>query len=138
MNKATTVDDKPVTRREAAPVEPAERTEDRPRFIPRADIFEGRDGLVLILDMPGVDEKQVSVHLENGVLAITGRVEPENLGDRPPLLQEYQVGDFHRSFTLSEEVDPKGIEAELKDGVLRIHLPKVEEVRPRRIPVKAG
>lgn len=115
----------------------AERTETRPRYTPPTDIYEKEDGLVLLMDMPGVDEKNVEVKLEEGVLSVLGRVEPEDCGDRRLVVQEYGVGDYMRSFTVNEAINTQKIEAELHNGVLTIFLPKAEEAKPRKIPVKA-
>jgi HSP20 family protein len=138
MAKTLEAEKKDIARRENAAGERVERTEDRPRFVPRTDIYEEPNGLVLLVDMPGVDQKHLQVNLENGVLTIHGRVESEEFGGRRLWLNEYAVGDFYRSFSLSDEVDVKGITAELRSGVLRVFLPKSEEARPRRIPVKAS
>jgi HSP20 family molecular chaperone IbpA len=116
----------------------AETTEGLSWYVPRADIYEEKDALVVLLDMPGVDEKGVTIDLEGGVLSVTGKVSPEDFGERRLVRAEYERGHFRRSFSLSEEVDTKGIEARLRNGTLRIHLPKAEEVKPRQIPVKAG
>jgi HSP20 family molecular chaperone IbpA len=117
-------------------LERAEQTESRPRYVPPADIYEKEDGLVLLLDMPGVAEKDVEVKLEDGVLTIWGRVEDSAPGDRRALLREYGVGDYQRAFTVNEAVDVNAIAAELHNGVLRVFLPRAEEARPRKIPVK--
>ena len=112
-----------------------ERAESRPRYASPSDIFERDDGLVLLLDMPGVAQKNVEVKLEDRLLSVSGGVEPEEVGDRKSLLEEYVVGDYHRSFTVNEEVDTAGITAELHNGVLKVFLPKAEAARPRKIPV---
>jgi HSP20 family molecular chaperone IbpA len=138
MTKTIEVEKKDVSRAEKSSPERVERTDDRPRFLPRTDIYEEPNGLALLVDMPGVEERNLEVHLENGVLTLLGRVEAEDFGKRALRLEEYAVGDYYRSFSLSEEVDVKGITAELHNGVLRVFLPKAEKARPRKIPVKAG
>jgi len=121
---------------EAAAPTKVERTSSRPVFVPPTDIYETEDSIVLLADMPGVDEKSVDIRLEKGALTIMGQVEPEEYEDARPQYVEYRVGDYERAFTLSDEVDSEGISASLKDGVLRLELKKKEEVKPRRITVK--
>jgi HSP20 family molecular chaperone IbpA len=116
----------------------AERTRARKAFVPRADIYETDDELVVVADMPGVDENSVEVTLEKNVLTITGNVDlvqPENFS---LAYAEYEEGDYERSFTLSNEIDLNSIEATVKDGVLRLHLPKIGEAKTKKIAVKAA
>jgi len=115
-----------------------ERTRDRPAFVPRADIYETDEAIVVVADMPGVDETTVDITLEKDVLTINGYVEPVSPEGYSLAYAEYRVGDFQRAFTLSDQVDRDGIEASLKDGVLRLRLPKVTEAKTRKITVKAG
>ena len=122
-------------RPEKASLETVERAESRPRYASPSDIFERDDGLVLLLDMPGVAQKNVEVKLEDRLLSVSGGVELEDVGDRKPLFEEYVPGDYHRSFTVNQEVDVAGITAELHNGVLKVFLPKAETARPRKIPV---
>jgi len=116
----------------------AERTRDRPAFVPRADIYETDDAIFIVADMPGVDESSLDITLENNVLTINGYVEPVPPQGYSLVYSEYREGDYVRSFRLSDEIDRSGIDATLKDGVLRLHLPKVKEARMRKIAVKAG
>ena len=104
----------------------AERTRAKPAFIPRVDIYETNDAVALIADMPGVDENSVDITLEKNVLTINGYVEPEAPEDYSLAYAEYRVGDYQRSFNLSNEIDQEKIEATMKDGVLHLHLPKAE------------
>ena len=116
----------------------AERTRDRLAFVPRADVYETEDAIVVVADMPGVDENSVDITLEDNVLTINGLVEPEQPEGQSLIYAEYRVGDYVRAFTLSDQIERDHIEATVKDGVLRLHLPKVEEVKTRRIPITAG
>ena len=116
----------------------AERTRDRPAFVPRADIYETDEAIVVVADMPGVDGNSLDITLEKGVLTLNGTVEPETPEGYSLNYAEYRVGDYVRSFSLSDEIDQEAIEATLKDGVLRLTLPKITEVRTRKIAVKAG
>jgi HSP20 family molecular chaperone IbpA len=118
--------------------EGAERTRDRLAFVPRVDIYETDEAITVIADMPGVDENSVDVTLESKELTINGCVEPEMPEGYDLAYAEYQVGDYQRAFTLSDEIDSDGIEASVKDGVLRLHLPKITEARKRKIDIKAG
>lgn len=115
-----------------------ERTRERMVFIPRTDIYERSDALVLAADMPGVDENSVDINVERRVLTITGRVAPERVEDHQLTYTEYDSGDFERSFTLTEEVDVNKIEATVKNGLLHLVLPKSEAAQPKKIAVKAG
>jgi HSP20 family molecular chaperone IbpA len=116
----------------------AERTRDRPAFVPRADIYETEKAIYVVADMPGVDETSLDITLEKGVLTLNGAVEPDAHEGYSRAYSEYRVGDYVRSFSLSDEIDQEAIEATLKDGVLRLTLPKITEVQTRRIEVKAG
>jgi len=104
----------------------AERTRAKPAFIPRVDIYETNDAVALIADMPGVDENSVDITLEKNVLTINGYVEPERPEGYSLAYAEYRVGDYQRSFNISNEIDQENIEATMKDGVLHLHLPKAE------------
>jgi len=117
---------------------PMERTRSRRVFIPRTDIYERPDALVVVADMPGVDQNSVDVNVEKRVLTIAGRVESASSDQRRLSYAEYQTGDYERSFALSDEVDVSKIEASVSHGVLRIVLPKAAEAQPRRIAVTAG
>src|SRR4051812_4739413 len=104
---------------------------------PLIDIHEGPEGLILEADLPGATENQVSIQLEDNVLVLHGKVaSPLSEGVRV-LHQEYHVGDFYRSFILSDEVERSRITAELRNGVLRLLLPKAERAKTRRIEIKS-
>lgn len=115
-----------------------ERTRAGKTFTPRTDIIEQENSILVIADMPGVDEKSVDINVEKHVLTITGKVEPEDFGNHRLAYHEYEVGDYQRQFTLSDQIDVDGIEAGISNGVLRLELPKSEAVKPRKIEVKAG
>jgi len=116
----------------------AERTRDRKAFVPRTDIYEGSDAITIVTDMPGVDESSLDINLEKGVLTISGYIEPELPDGYTLTYAEYEIGDYQRSFKLSNEIDQEGIQATLKDGVLRLVLPKVGPAKARKIEIKAG
>jgi HSP20 family molecular chaperone IbpA len=116
----------------------AERTRDRVAFVPRSDIYETNEGITVVADMPGVDENSVDITLENNVLSINGFVESAEPEGHSLAYAEYRVGDYQRAFTISDQIDRDGIEATVKDGVLRLYLPKVTEARKRTIAIKSG
>ena len=91
------------------------------------------DALSVILEMPGVEKNNVDVRVEGGVLKVEGRLDFSKYQGLQPLYTEYNVGHYFRSFQLSSKIDHNRIEAELKDGVLALTLPKVEEAKPRTI-----
>jgi len=119
------------------PQRSAER-ERRPVFIPDVDIQEAENEFRLIADMPGVDESSVEVDVENNVLTIHGSFVPQPPEGYSLSWQEYRSGDYERSFTLSNTIDREKIQARVRDGVLRLSLPKAEQAQPRRIEVKSG
>lgn len=115
-----------------------ERIRNVKTFVPRVDIYETKDALFLIADMPGVDEKTVDVELEKNILTISGRVENGRIKDYRLVFSEYEVGDYERTFTLSDAIDREKIKANVKHGVLRLELPKAEEVKPKKIIINAA
>jgi HSP20 family protein len=100
------------------------------------DIYETAKELTLVADIPGVRPEDVDLRYENGELLLHGRIQPHaQTGTR--LLNEYEVGDFYRAFSIHESIDSGKINAECKNGVLTVHLPKVEAAQPKQISVKA-
>jgi HSP20 family molecular chaperone IbpA len=104
-------------------------------YVPQVDIYETKEGLWLWADMPGVDEKSLNVHLDNGVLTIEGQVDVKDYENVTPLYTEYNVGNYVRRFTLSNDVDTDRIVARMQNGVLALEIPKSERAKPRRITV---
>jgi HSP20 family molecular chaperone IbpA len=113
-----------------------ERTRSGAMYTPRFDIFENEDELLLIGDLPGVEKDGLDIRFEKNELSVYGRVTPRH-SEVEYLYGEFGIGDFYRAFTIGEAIDAKKISAELKNGVLTIHLPKTEAVKPRRIEVNA-
>jgi HSP20 family protein len=105
-------------------------------FLPTADIFEAEDALHVVLEMPGVEKDNINLSVREGVLNIEGRLDFAKYKDLQPLYTEYNVGNYSRSFRLSTSIDQNKIGAELKDGVLSLTLPKVEEAKPRTIQIR--
>jgi HSP20 family molecular chaperone IbpA len=129
------------TTRETKPgVEPGtpEQTRSGRWYRPNVDIIEKQTELLLLADMPGLGSDLIDIRFEDGMLTIHGRVPPRQTADARYLLQEYGVGDFYRTFRVSEEIDASRITAEYASGVLTLHMPKTEAVKPRTIAVKAG
>ena len=127
MNNTTTV-----TKVDRAPEVPSSA------LVPPVDIVENEVGITLIADMPGVSKDRLGVRVDGDNLLIEGAAEvyvPDNL---ELLHSEIRNPYFRRSFTLSRELDATKIEASMRDGVLRLHIPKAEEARPRRVEVKVG
>lgn len=119
-------------------IERAERTRARSIFSPRADVYETDSSIVVVADMPGVDENGVNITLEKNVLTVRGDVATPVRDGQRLTYAEWEDGDYERSFVLSEGVDRDGIGATVKNGVLRLTLPKGREALARKIPVKAG
>jgi len=115
-----------------------ERTREVPVYTPRVDIYERENDLVVVADMPGVDAEHLDITLENNVLTIHGKVEPEQHAGYSLAHAEYGVGDYYRTFTISDEINRDGIQANIKNGVLNLVLPKAEKARARKIEVKAA
>ena len=115
----------------------AERTRAGLVFIPRTDVYETDDAIHVVCDVPGVAEDSIDITLENNVLTINGYVKAQRSDGYQLSYAEYRVGDYQRRFTLSDEIDKDGIEASLKDGVLRLRLPKAKPAS-RKIKVTAS
>jgi HSP20 family protein len=117
---------------------PAEQTKPGPVFTPAVDIFENDKQIVLLADMPGVQAKALTIDLRENTLTLDGGVDSFNVSGEKDLIIEYGVGRYYRQFSLSEVIDQEKIDAQIKDGVLRLTLPKVAKAAPRTISVQAG
>lgn len=106
-------------------------------FNPRVDIFETDAELLLYADMPGVKPDDVDLRYEKGELHLYGKL-PARQRTGSALLHEYDEGDFYRAFSIHESIDASRIEAECRNGVLTVHLPKVAAVQPKQITVKGA
>jgi HSP20 family molecular chaperone IbpA len=118
--------------------EAGQRTAPRPVFLPPADIYETKDSIVVLAEMPGVSPEGVDISLERRVLTIRGRSAANDHSGYQRVYNEYADGDYERVFTLSENIDRDRIEATLKDGILRVVLPKAEAAKARKIELKAS
>jgi HSP20 family protein len=115
-----------------------EGTRPGPVFIPAVDIFETTNEIVVLADMPGVESKNVDIDLKDNQLTIRGRIDLGEGEKETSLYSEFSWGDYFRTFTLSEVINQGKIAAKMDQGVLRLALPKVEKVKPRKIAVSAG
>jgi HSP20 family protein len=105
---------------------------------PLVDIVEQPTELVILADMPGTSADKIDIRFEDRSLIIRARVEPRQKASKSHyLLHEYGVGDFHRVFQVSEDVDHRRIGAEYREGVLVVRLPKADSVLPRKIEVQS-
>jgi HSP20 family protein len=107
-------------------------------FVPHVDIVESDDRITLVADLPGVDQSSLEVSVEKNVLSLRGRVSPAVPEGYQLAYSEYEVGNFERSFTISNDIDRNGIEAIVKDGVLRLTLPKAHHAQVQKIAVKTA
>ncbi len=105
-------------------------------FTPPIDIFETDEGLVLLADLPGVSPDSVELQVQDNKLVLYGKVIPHTPGNARLIHEEFPVGDFLRSFILSDEVDYERISAKLNNGLLEVVLPKIPKAQPRRIPIQ--
>jgi HSP20 family protein len=117
---------------------PTEQTKPGLVFMPAVDIFETDKDLALLADMPGVKAEGLNIDIRENVLTLDGDVKSPERSDEVDVFREYRSGKYYRQFTLSQVIDQTRIDAQLKDGVLRLRLPKVEAATPRRIAVKAS
>jgi HSP20 family molecular chaperone IbpA len=109
-----------------------------PFVVPPVDIFENESGITLLADLPGVSRDRLGVRVDGDSLVLeasAATLQPDNM---QLVYGEAQVPSYRRQFTLSRELDASRIEASLKDGVLKLAIPKLEEARPRRIEVRVG
>ena len=125
-------------KKEVSTTQREERTRERRVYVPLVDIVEGKDKTTVIADIPGVDESSVDITVEKNILEIYGKVDPDIPQDMRLVISEYGIGDYHRRFTLSDEIDRDRIQATVKNGVLRLILPKSEKAKTRKIEVRAG
>ena len=111
------------------------RSGDKQVFTPPIDIYESEDGLVLYADLPGVTPESLELQVQDNKLTLFGRALTSPPDDAVQVHREYHLGDFLRSFILSEEVDHDRISASLNNGVLKVELPRAPQAEPRRIHV---
>jgi HSP20 family protein len=128
--------EKQLEKQETRDLQSVERTRWGKVFSPAIDIIETGDNLKLYVDLPGVDQKSIDIMIDQGVLTIQGNVDTQPIEGYELEYQEYDVGDYHRSFTLSDTVNQDKISAVMNNGVLELILPKAEKAKPKVIEVK--
>ncbi|WP_332814727.1 Hsp20/alpha crystallin family protein [Ramlibacter sp.] len=106
--------------------------------VPPVDVFEDEGSITLLADLPGVNHERLGVRVDGDNLVIEGTAEVPAPAAIEMVYGEARLAAYRREFTLSRELDSSRIEAQLKDGVLRLVIPKSEEARPRRIEVRVG
>ena len=104
---------------------------------PPVDIYEDDQGLVVVADLPGIEPSAPDVRVDRGILTIQARAKHASGGGNP-VRREFELTGYFRQFQLPEEIDTARIEADLKNGVLTLRLPRAERAQPRRIEVRAG
>jgi len=109
-----------------------------PHVVPPVDIFEDEGGITLLADLPGVSRERLGVRVDGDSLSIEGTADITGPREMELAYGEAQPSVYRREFSLSRELDASRIEAQLKDGVLRLTIPKSEDARPRRIEVRVG
>lgn len=107
------------------------------QFVPAVDIYETSDTVGLFVEMPGVDNRGVDIDLDDGTLTITGTMKEPDIENENILMREYESGQYVRKFSISETIDQEKISASMRNGMLKLTLPKVEPAKPRKIAVQA-
>jgi HSP20 family molecular chaperone IbpA len=118
--------------------QPQQGREQQPAMVPRVDVVEDETGITLWADLPGVPREALQIHVEGDSLTIEGQVTAATPEAMEATYAEVRLPRYRRTFTLSRELDGGRIEAQLKDGVLRLRIPKQEHAQPRRVQVKVG
>lgn len=127
-----------VDKQESATPNGTERTKTRAVYVPLVDIFESEDQLLLVADMPGVDEQGLDLTLDKNVLTIKGTISEEPPAGFAQAYTEYGVGDYERTFTIPNEIDRDGIQATIRQGTVKVTMPKSKQAQTRKIAVSAG
>lgn len=130
--------DTAIQKRDAQQVNIPDRIDQSATFTPLVDIFETNDEFIFQADLPGVKAGDIDVSYERGLLTISGKVQPRQTEQTRYLWQEYDVGNFYRQFTINTEINQEGIRADLKNGVLTLHVPKAESARARKIEIRTA
>jgi len=126
-----------IQKQEENPADEMERTRSRRSFVPRADIYETENEIIVLTDIPGANEETVDITLEKNILSITAYVDAAIPSGFNIAYAEYEEGDYQRSFRLSDEIDRDKIEAVVNEGVLRLRLPKSQGAKTKKIAVKS-
>jgi len=114
-----------------------ESTRNVPVFVPAVDIYESENALTLVADMPGIPIESVDIDLDSDQLTMRGTIAMQDEKGKV-IFREYTAGDYYRQFTLSSDIDRDKIQASMKDGVLKLVLPKAEAAKPRKITIQSS
>lgn len=134
-----TTNQKDIVQRDAtSPAASAGAGPELPALFPPVNICEDDVGITLSADLPGVTRDALSIRVDGDTLTLEAPIQLALESNLEPVYAELRAGRYHRSFTLSRELDTGHIDATLRDGVLTLRLPKLEQARPRRIEVKAA
>jgi HSP20 family protein len=112
-----------------------EKTAPARYYVPATDIHETDDALIVVMDVPGVERKDIDINLERDAIRIEAHISPSKYDGLDPLYTEYNVGHFARTFSISSKIDQQQIGAQLEDGVLTLTLKKAKDAMPRRIEI---
>jgi len=115
-----------------------ESAEELQTLLPRVDVFENKDGILLVADMPGVPKDKLELRVENDTLLIEGEIAPDTPENMEAVYAEVRLSRYRRAFSLSSELDTSRIDAQLRDGVLNLRIPKHAHAQPRKIEVKVA
>lgn len=127
-----------ITEQEMVQSEDLERTRERQCFIPKTDIYENEQGIVIVADLPGVNRDSVDITLDKDILTIEAFADSQVYEGLSVTYSEYVPGDFRRQFRLTREVDQDKIDAVVADGILKLTLPKAEIAKIKKIPIKTS
>lgn len=115
-----------------------ESAEELQTLLPRVDVFENKDGILLVADMPGVPKDKLELRVENDTLLIEGEIAPDTPENMEAVYAEVRLSRYRRAFSLSSELDTSRIDAQLRDGVLSLRIPRHAHAQPRKIEVKVA
>ncbi len=115
-----------------------ESAEELQTLLPRVDVFENKDGILLLADMPGVSKDKLELRVENDTLLIEGEIAPDTPENMEAVYAEVRLSRYRRAFSLSSELDTSRIDAQLRDGVLNLRIPRHAHAQPRKIEVKVA
>jgi HSP20 family protein len=110
---------------------------DAPAMVPAVDVLENEGGITVKADLPGVSRDNLQIRVDGETLTIEGQVNLGDVKDLEAVYAEIRTAHYKRSFVLSRDLDTSKIDASMKNGVLTLTMPKLEQAKPRRIPVRA-
>ncbi len=128
----------PATRGSADAARTSSSSNETRALVPRVDVLEDKGGITLLADLPGVDKEQLDLRVDGDTLVIDATVSQDAPEELQAIYAEVRVPRYRRAFTLSGDLDTSRIEANLKDGVLRLRIPKQPHAQPRRIEIQAA